>query len=136
MRVIPLVLTVGALLGACGGGDSSSPAASAPATSATGPAAATAADAGGEVVDVRIGAFFQYEPDPVEVPIGTTVRWTNPDAILHTATSGEPGAQTDVFDGEMDGAGTTFEFTFEEPGTYPYFCTVHGAAMTGEVVVG
>ena len=99
------------------------------------PSGDTAGSAAGDAVEVTIGAFFQYDPDPVEVTAGTTVRWVNPDAILHTATSGAPGDETDVFDIEMDGAGTTGEFTFEEPGEYSYFCTVHKDAMKGTVVV-
>jgi hypothetical protein len=31
--------------------------------------------------------------------------------------------------------GLTFEFTFAEAGTFPYFCTVHAAEMTGQVTV-
>jgi plastocyanin len=34
----------------------------------------------------------------------------------------------------MDGADATFAFTFDEPGTYAYFCRVH-QSMTGEIVV-
>jgi plastocyanin len=29
----------------------------------------------------------------------------------------------------------TFSFMFNTAGTFPYFCTVHGQAMTGTVVV-
>jgi plastocyanin len=31
-------------------------------------------------------------------------------------------------------SGATFEFTFDEPGTYPYFCSIH-PSMTGTVEV-
>ncbi|MGH9168097.1 MAG: plastocyanin/azurin family copper-binding protein [Acidimicrobiia bacterium] len=34
----------------------------------------------------------------------------------------------------MDGAGTSGEVTFDEPGTYPYFCARH-PHMRGEVRV-
>lgn len=99
-----------------------------------------------ERAEVQI-ATFVFQPATLEIDAGTTVRWTNGDEILHTATSGEqtrqgvPGVEEDkparpdgTFDLEMNGAGSTASFTFEEAGTYKYFCRVH-AAMTGRVVV-
>jgi len=29
----------------------------------------------------------------------------------------------------------TFSFTFTVPGSYPYFCEIHGAQMTGTITV-
>jgi plastocyanin len=89
-----------------------------------------------------------FGPASLEIDAGTRVTWTNRDAnVVHTATSGEPGDKgvpgldngvdpkpDGVFDGEMDGADATFSFTFDEPGTYAYFCRVH-QSMTGEIVV-
>ena len=77
---------------------------------------------------------FQFQPSPLEVAAGTTVIWTNDDAILHTVTAGTPGAIDGRFDGPLDGTGTTYEFTFTEPGIYAYFCSRH-EAMRGEVRV-
>ena len=78
--------------------------------------------------------LFQFQPSPLEVAAGTTVTWTNSDAILHTVTAGAPGAVDGRFDGPLDGTGTTYAFTFSEPGTYAYFCARH-EAMRGEVRV-
>lgn len=89
-----------------------------------------------------------FAPATLEVDAGTEVTWTNADAnVVHTATSGLPGDKgvpgldngtppkpDGVFDGEMDGADASFSFTFDEPGTYAYFCRVH-QSMTGEIVV-
>jgi len=136
------------LLVACGGG--ATPVASPPATPASaapsasdgdGAACATVGDGqeSGATAAVVIGQFFQYDPDPTEVTIGTTVTWTNPDNLLHTVTAGTPAApQAEVFDCEMDGVGDgepTASVTFTAVGEYPYFCTRHGDAMTGTVVV-
>ncbi|HEV2754777.1 MAG TPA: plastocyanin/azurin family copper-binding protein [Actinomycetota bacterium] len=106
---------------------------------------ADAPDAHTKSVTVQHVAF---DPPVLEVTPGTEVTWTNRDAqVVHTATSGAPGDKgvpgldngtppkpDGVFDGEMDGAGAAFSFTFEEAGTYAYFCRVH-QSMTGEVVV-
>jgi plastocyanin len=35
----------------------------------------------------------------------------------------------------QSGDGMTYTFTFTTPGTYSYDCAVHGAAMTGRIVV-
>jgi plastocyanin len=67
----------------------------------------------------------------------------------HTVTSGTPGnadgrfcsnggAQTPAACNSISyaqGAGATYSHTFTMAATYPYYCTVHGAAMTGTVVV-
>ena len=99
------------------------------------PVANAAAPAGttGGVTRAAIQTF-QFQPSSLEVAAGMTVIWTNGDAILHTVTAGLPGAVDRRFDGPLDGMGTTYEFTFSEPGTYAYFCSRH-EAMRGEVRV-
>jgi plastocyanin len=99
----------------------------------TGATAATSTPAIPNEAAVQV-AQFKFAPAQLEIPAGTTVRWDNSDEILHTATSGAPDAATGDFDGQMSGAGTSFSFTFETPGTYVYFCSRH-VFMAGEVVV-
>lgn len=72
---------------------------------------------------------FAFQPDSITVGPGTTVIWTNYDNDQHTATSTE-----EIFDSGLLEEGETFEYTFEEPGTYEYFCRPH-PFMTGEVIV-
>ncbi len=103
------------------------------ATAATPAGDATpAADSGeaateGNAVDIIDFGF----PETLEVSVGTTVTWTNQDTAPHTVTS-EPAG--DVFNsGKLD-QGDTFSFTFEEAGTYEYYCEYH-ANMKGTVVV-
>lgn len=99
-----------------------------------------------EGIEVTIGGFA-FEPSRIEIDQGTSVIWTNRDAILHTVTSGTgqeqgvPGVSKDkaarpsgLFDQELDGEGSTFRFTFEDRGEFGYFCAIH-AGMTGVVVV-
>ena len=87
---------------------------------------------------------FAFNPATVEVVKGTTVTWTNEDAVNHTITTGTPppsapplpsGASPTpspslstgdgrVNSGRIQAAGT-FSFTFNEAGTFAYFCSVH-----------
>ncbi len=67
-----------------------------------------------------------YDPQVVDVSVGTTVAWDNADGTVHTVTSGEPPADASgLFDSEMMSAGDVFEFTFTEAGNYNYYCTFH-----------
>ena len=70
------------------------------------------------------------------IPVGTTVEWVWVSGI-HSTTSGTC-TTTCVEDGIWDsgsGSGMTFSHTFTQAGSFPYFCEVHGAMMTGLVVV-
>ena len=76
-----------------------------------------------------------YSPYEKHVEAGTTITWNNQDAVPHTITSGIPLEGPDViFDSNLIQAGNTFLQTFDEPGSFPYFCMVH-PWMTGIVVV-
>ncbi len=76
-----------------------------------------------------------YIPAEVSVSVGDTVTWSNDDTAAHTVTSGTPSDGPDgIFDSSLFMAGTTFEYTFNEAGTYDYFCMVH-PWMVGTVIV-
>src|ERR671919_416629 len=66
-----------------------------------------------------------YSPNPVQVSTGATVTWTNDDTQPHTATSGEAVTPDGRFDSGIMAPAATFDFTFTEPGEYPYFCLLH-----------
>jgi len=77
-----------------------------------------------------------YNPKSITVHAGTAIKWTNNDSgILHTVTSGTPGAPSGMFDSGNLNSGQTFQFTFSSAGTFAYYCRIHGAAMTGTVTV-
>ena len=88
---------------------------------------------GGGMVQATI-KLFQFEPNPLEVPVGTTVVWTNQDDIEHSVTHGTPPKPGGAFDSGLFTKGQTFSFTFDQPGEYPYFCTRH-TSMQGVVRV-
>jgi len=77
-----------------------------------------------------------FIPSRIRVDRGDTVTWYNEDTAAHTVTSGNAGDGPDgIFDSSLFMAGTTFEHTFDESGTFPYFCMVH-PWMAGTVIVG
>lgn len=129
--VLAVVAALG-ILAACGDTGGGSDGTAAP--------AAPSSSASSNTVTMRLIAF---KPGALTVDAGTAVTWEQTDAGAHTVTSGtvaQGGAGvTEEPDGTFDSGeiakGETFEFTFEEPGTYPYFCAIHPATMRGEVVV-
>jgi plastocyanin len=74
---------------------------------------------------------FAFDPPHIQVAAGDTVTWTQgADGAPHTAT-----ADDDTFDsGNLTDEGETFEFTFDDPGEYSYFCELH-PEMLGLVTV-
>ena len=77
-----------------------------------------------------------YDPEILQVEIGTTVLWKNDDSAMHTVTSGNPQeGPNGLFDSDLMAAGESFEFTFTTQGIEDYYCIVH-PWMTGSVEVG
>lgn len=72
---------------------------------------------------------FAFGPQTVTVPAGTTVTWTNRDEEPHTVV-----ARDGSFHSPGMGTGATFSFTFAQPGTFSYFCSIH-PFMRATVVV-
>ena len=71
------------------------------------------------------GRIF-YDPETINISIGTTVEWVNEDAAMHTATSGSPTNGVDgVFDSQILNLGDTYQFTFADIGNYDYYCILH-----------
>jgi plastocyanin len=93
---------------------------------------APAAWAQGKEVTVKMEDNF-FEPANITVEPGTTVTWVQSGNNPHTTTS---------YDGLWDsgmiepGSGGSFSFTFDEPGTFDYFCIPHESlGMLGTVTV-
>jgi plastocyanin len=78
--------------------------------------------------EVKIDNFV-FAPNPVTVPAGTTIRWTNRDDIPHNVVAEDKSFKSKVMDTDE-----SFTYTFSKPGTYTYFCSIH-PKMTGKVVV-
>lgn len=77
----------------------------------------------------------RFNPATVNITTGTTVRWNWVNGF-HSTTSGDCCDPNGIWDSGSTGVvGTNFDYTFSTPGTFPYFCMVHGQMMTGTVVV-
>ena len=89
---------------------------------------------GGSTADC-VAANNCFNPSAVTVAPGDTVHWAFPYAG-HTVTSGKAtDNQTGtVFDSGLVKKGADYSFTFQNEGTYDYFCMVH-PWMTGQVIV-
>ena len=85
----------------------------------------------GSGVTIRV---FQFQPNPLEVKVGTQVNWTNQDDIEHTVTSGIPERPDGRFNSVLSGKDKTASFTFKEVGSYSYFCNRH-QSMRGQITV-
>ncbi len=85
---------------------------------------------------VGIEGDESYDPNPIEVSVGQTITWLNGDTVSHTVTSGNAGDPDEgtLFDSGAMIPGHAYSKTFEEPGTYEYYCIYH-PTMVGEVVV-
>lgn len=76
---------------------------------------------------------FLFRPQAVTIAAGESVSWTNRDDVLHTVTAGTPEAPSSQFDLPLE-SGATAATQLSEPGSYPYFCSVH-THMRGVVEV-
>ena len=76
-----------------------------------------------------------YLPADITINVGDTVEWNNIDTAAHTVTSGSPAnGPSGVFDSSLLMGSASYAFTFEEAGSYDYFCIVH-PWMAGTVTV-
>jgi len=82
----------------------------------------------GKIVHNGMKNFAFIQPRLV-IDAGTTVTWTNTDALAHTVT-----ADNKSFNSGLVDPGKTYRHTFSKPGTYTYACMPH-PFMHGVVVV-
>jgi plastocyanin len=101
-----------------------------------------------QIFDVTVGpgGATMFSPNDVTISVGDTVRWTWA-SDRHSVTSGNPCTTDSQFcspndmnctAGTLSNTGTIYQHTFNQAGTFSYFCALHCAfGMTGLVhVVG
>jgi amicyanin len=72
---------------------------------------------------------FSFAPATLTVPAGTKVTWTNRDDVPHNVISVDKKFASPVLDTDEE-----FSYSFTNPGTYEYYCSIH-PKMTGKIVV-
>eukprot|EP01112_Ceratiomyxa_fruticulosa_P020471 TRINITY_DN6973_c0_g1_i1.p1 TRINITY_DN6973_c0_g1~~TRINITY_DN6973_c0_g1_i1.p1 ORF type:complete len:154 (-),score=26.60 TRINITY_DN6973_c0_g1_i1:15-476(-) len=78
-----------------------------------------------------------HDAPPTLVQTGSKVTWSSDDSAPHTVTfsSKDPSNAPEAKDSN-EFTDSSYSITWVTPGTYSYFCDVHGAAsMSGTVVV-
>jgi len=62
----------------------------------------------------------------LEVEVGQPLFFNNVDSVPHTVTAGTPAdPELAEFDSGLLTPGSNFEVTFDTPGVYSMFCTLH-----------
>lgn len=86
----------------------------------------------GQTVTVSMEDNY-FAPANITVEPGTTVTWVQNGDNPHTTTSYDGLWDSGMIEG---GSGGTFSYTFDEPGTYEYYCIPHeDMGMVGTVTV-
>src|SRR5580693_1711154 len=67
---------------------------------------------------------YAFNPNPVTIHVGDTVQWVwlTDD---HSTTS--VAGSLESWNSGVQNTGFTFDHTFEQAGTYVYYCVIHGA---------
>jgi plastocyanin len=109
------------LAAACGSSNNSGTSPS-PTTPSNGPAVSI-------VVGAQVMTTGAYSPNPITVPVGSQVTFTNNDSTSHTATSNSGAFNTGLIQ-----PGGSAKVTFQSAGSFPYHCSIH-PNMVGTVTV-
>lgn len=82
------------------------------------------------VQQVKI-ADMAFSPAQITIKKGTKVTWTNSDSVSHDIKEkdGKTGPNSPVLS-----QGQSYSFTYNAPGTYNYYCSIH-PQMAGSVTV-
>jgi plastocyanin len=74
---------------------------------------------------------FAFTPAEITIHAGDSITWTNRDDIPHTVTD---AAHPPAFRSQALDTDDSVSFTFDKPGVYRYFCSLH-PHMQASVIV-
>ncbi|MEO6629828.1 MAG: plastocyanin/azurin family copper-binding protein [Aquihabitans sp.] len=138
LRTAALILVIALPLGACGDGESSSPAPSAGDTKPIKPTGGVdladkdfvdLTSSSNVAVQARDNSFVKPY---IEVKAGTTITFTNRGRNDHNLLPATDGAFQGI-EVENFGPKGTDAITFDRPGDYPYYCSLHGTLTKGMI---
>src|SRR5690242_8901586 len=119
-RRFPASVAVAALAitaSACSGAPSAPPMEEMGSMTPAAPASTSSAPVSGTAVSID---NFAFDPATLKVHPGDTVTWTNHDEEPHTVAAGDGSFRSPGMD-----SNATFSFTFTNPGSYDYICSIH-----------
>jgi plastocyanin len=122
-RLAVLLLVVPLVLGACGDDE--------PAPTDTGAGKPFTDHTGQDEVTVSVRDNSFVAPY-VTVSVGTTVTFENRGRNQHDVVPSKDGAFDEVPTDDLQ-PGHSADVRFDEPGTYPYYCSLHGTKTAGMV---
>lgn len=90
--------------------------------------------------DVAATSDISFDPKTITVQVNETVTWKNTAGFAHDVKSYSVPENGSSFSSQDLEGGEKFAVTFDEPGTYKYYCSIHsqpedGGEMVGKVVV-
>ena len=71
---------------------------------------------------------FAFTPQELTINSGTTITWKNNHNVVHTIVS------QNLFESKTLNKGDEFAFTFNTPGEYNYYCSIH-PSMRGRIII-
>jgi plastocyanin len=129
MRRVVIVLAVASV--ACGGGGYKAPTTPSGTTNPGGTGGTGGMGGGGGTTANTVGVYDnEFTPMSLTVTAGTTVTWEfHGSYSVHNVTfDNGSGTSPDMMTGN-------YVKTFNAVGSFPYRCRIHGAAMSGSIVV-
>lgn len=98
---------------------------------------AAAGRIGAATVQVSVaGNGLYFDPEVVDIQVGDTVEWVWTSQFFHTVSSGANGTSDGLFESGIRNGPSTFSVTFQNAGSFPYYCKPHySMGMIGRVNV-
>jgi plastocyanin len=80
---------------------------------------------------------FSFSPPTRTIGVGDTVTWVNNSGLPHSSTGQPTNSPAEAFCGSGTFSAGTCSYTFNNPGSFGYFCILHGSSfgMVGTIIV-
>jgi plastocyanin len=122
--LLSVLLIVVAVTASCGGSRGSSSGADHPGATVNVPASKFSNETGKRSVDIT-ATDNDFNPVYVIISADTKVTWSNEGRNAHNVVPVDKGSFTGVGTSDF-GPGQVYTTTFDTPGDYPYYCSIHG----------
>lgn len=132
-----IAVSLAAILGGCGDGESATDTTTTVAPASDGADAVDLSDKEFEDLTAETEVDVQardntFVADYITIKAGTTVTWTNRGRTEHNVLPAVDGAFVPIEVQDLE-PGMSASITFDEPGDFPYYCSLHGTKTKGMV---